>query len=61
MIMSKEKISSFSDEILEKQPITERLLAKIGIYPLKASIHQGAEISYNFYEKSRELYKLDQT
>ena len=61
MVMSKEKISSFSDEILEKRPITERHLAKIGIYPLKASIHQGAEISYNLYEKSRELYKLDQT
>ena len=60
MVMSKEKISSFTDEILEKRPISESLLAKIGIYPLKASIHQGAEISYNFYEKNSELYKMDQ-
>ena len=59
MIMLKEKISSFPDEILEKRPISENLLAKIGIFPIKASIHQGSEISYNFYEKSRELYKLN--
>ncbi len=58
MIMLRERISSFVDEIHEKRPIPENLLAKIGIVPLKASIHQGAEVSYNFYEKSKDLYKL---
>ncbi len=60
MIMSKVNISSIADEIIEKQSISEQILAKIGIYPIKSSIHLGAEVSYNFYEKSRELYQIDQ-
>jgi len=58
-ITYKEKVSCMTDELMEKQPISKQHLAKIGIYPIKASIHQGAEVSYNFYEKSREINKLD--
>ena len=59
--MSKEGFLPVIDEILKKRPPFLRdFWSKIGIYPIKASIHQGAEISYNLYEKSMELNKIDQ-
>ncbi|MFE8702228.1 hypothetical protein ACFYKX_16640 [Cytobacillus sp. FJAT-54145] len=58
-IMEKEKIPSTKDEIREREPISFQNLCKIGILPLKSIIHQGGEVSYNFYEQSQEISNIE--
>lgn len=59
-VMQNEKIPSINDEIGENEPIPYPVLKKIGIYPKKSSIHQGLELSYNLYLKSREIRNIEE-
>ncbi|WP_071395584.1 hypothetical protein [Bacillus tuaregi] len=57
-VTKKEKLPSLEDEIPHQFPIKEVELAKIKLYPVKASIQQGREVSYNLYEYS-SISRLD--
>lgn len=50
-ILEQEKIPFIQDELSAGEPIQHKNLCKIGIYPVKTGIHQGGEVSYNFYSK----------
>ena len=53
--MEKEKIPALCEEVEEDQPLSISHLNKIGLYPQKASLMHGTELSYNLYLKSREI------
>jgi hypothetical protein len=59
-MMVKEKLPACYEEIAENQPLTAPFLNKIGIYPQKASLMSGTELSYNMYLKSKEMNKVDE-
>lgn len=59
-IVTDEKIPSLSTEISEKKPILRQTLAKIGIFPLKANLLQGGEVSYNLYLKDPENKQVEE-
>jgi hypothetical protein len=59
-IMEKEKIPAIYDELQENEPLPVSVLNKIGIYPRKASLIHGTELSYNLYLKGRELMNVDE-
>ncbi|MBU8879090.1 hypothetical protein BGM26_08845 [Bacillus sp. FJAT-29790] len=59
-VMGEEKIPSVKDEIKENEPIPYPVLSKIGIFPLKSSIQQGRELSYNLYMKSGEIINIEE-
>lgn len=48
-IVANEKIPTLENEISEMRPICKQDLAKMGIYPLKANLLQGGEVSYNLF------------
>lgn len=50
-LLYEEKIPFIEDELVPYGPISHLHLCKMGIYPLKSGIHQGGEVSYNFYAK----------
>lgn len=58
-ILTAQKIQHFDKPLNEKTPIINSHLSKIGIYPLKASLMQGSEVSYNLYLKNREIKNVD--
>jgi hypothetical protein len=58
-IMIKEKIPSLFEELEENQPLSLQVLNKIGLYPQKASLLHGGEVSYNLYEKGRGIKNVD--
>ncbi|MDR6998541.1 hypothetical protein [Neobacillus niacini] len=60
MIMIKEKIPCLSGELEENEPLSAAVLNKIGLYPQKASLMHGAEVSYNLYLKAREIKNVDE-
>ncbi|WP_147533781.1 hypothetical protein [Bacillus marasmi] len=55
-----EKLPSFSDEIKARQPIPRTDLAKIGIFPVKANLLHGAELSYNMYMMEPESVQVEE-
>lgn len=57
-ILSSEKIPFIENELRENEPISAMNLSKIGIYPKKMGIHQGGEVSYNFYAKEDGMMGL---
>ncbi|WP_080845458.1 hypothetical protein [Cytobacillus gottheilii] len=59
-IIKREKIPAISEELPEKTTLTRSVLAKIGIYPIKAAIQIGSEVSYNFYSHGREIIKIEE-
>ncbi|MDQ1001726.1 hypothetical protein QFZ28_002126 [Neobacillus niacini] len=59
-IMEKEKIPAILEELKENQPLSIPVLNKIGLYPHKASLLHGTEISYNLYLKAREIINVDE-
>lgn len=59
-IMENEKIPAIIEEMKEDQPLTLPVLNKIGLYPQKASLLHGAEVSYNLYDKARENMNVDE-
>lgn len=48
-VIAIEKLPSICDELKMQQPISKCDLAKMGIYPIKANLLQGGELSYNMY------------
>jgi hypothetical protein len=58
-ILTTQKIQHFDEPLSEKKPIIMSHLSKIGIYPLKACLMQGCEVSYNLYLKNREMKNVD--
>jgi hypothetical protein len=60
-MMVKEKIPAILDELMEAQPISQGNLMKIGLNPIKSTIRQGAEVSYNLYKKTREIQNLHES
>lgn len=59
-IMKNEKIPAIYEELKENQPLSLPVLNKMGLYPLKASLLNGAEVSYNLYLKAREIMNVDE-
>lgn len=59
-ITTEAKIPSVVNEMPEKEPISKRILAKIGIFPLKSNIQQGGEVSYNFYMVNDEDSQVEE-
>jgi hypothetical protein len=59
-IMENEKIPAILDELKENQPLSVPVLNKLGLYPQKASLLHGAEVSYNLYLKAREIINVDE-
>jgi hypothetical protein len=59
-VMEKEKIPAINEELKENIPLSVSVLNKIGIYPRKASLMHGTELSYNLYLKERELLNVDE-
>ncbi|ETI66489.1 hypothetical protein [Neobacillus vireti] len=59
-IMVKEKIPAIYEEIEENQPLCTAILNKIGLYPQRASLMHGTELSYNLYLKGREINNVDE-
>ncbi len=57
-LMESHKIPSLKEEIPEGQPLTRKVLEKIGIFPRKSNLHDGGEVSYNFYLKDSETVKM---
>ncbi|WP_256218260.1 hypothetical protein [Bacillus sp. MUM 116] len=60
IIMVKEKIPCLLEELPENEPLSACVLNKIGLYPQKASLMHGAEVSYNLYLKDREIKNVDE-
>ncbi|EKN69597.1 hypothetical protein BABA_09231 [Neobacillus bataviensis LMG 21833] len=59
-IIQKEKIPALYEVIEEGQPLSIPVLNKIGLYPQKASLMNGTELSYNLFLKGREIKKVDE-
>jgi hypothetical protein len=59
-IMENEKIPAVLEELKEHQPLSVTVLNKIGLYPHKASLLHGAEVSYNLYLKAKEIINVDE-
>jgi hypothetical protein len=60
VIMESEKIPAILEELRENQPLSPLVLNKIGLYPQKASLLHGAELSYNLFLKAREIMNVDE-
>jgi len=59
-IMLREKIPALYEEVEENKPLSIPVLNKIGLYPQKGSLMNGAELSYNLYVKGREIKNVDE-
>ncbi|WP_042457830.1 hypothetical protein [Neobacillus dielmonensis] len=59
-VMVNEKIPAILEEIEENQPLSTAILNKIGIYPYKGSLMNGTELSYNLYDHSIQIGKVEQ-
>ncbi|MEH7254853.1 hypothetical protein V7111_22345 [Neobacillus niacini] len=60
VIMENGKIPSILEELKEHQPISIKVLNKLGLYPQKASLLHGSEVSYNLFLKAREILNVDE-
>ncbi|WP_445492208.1 hypothetical protein [Niallia sp. 03133] len=59
-IMRDAKIPSVPEEVTEGEVISYSTLIKIGIYPFKGNIYQGGDVTYNLYEKNRQILNIEQ-
>jgi hypothetical protein len=59
-IMKNEKIPAILEEMKENQPLSVQVLNKIGLFPQKASLLHGSEVSYNLFLKAREIINVDE-
>lgn len=50
-LIERTNVTALSEELPERYPLSGKALKKTGIFPLKASLHNGSELSYNFYRK----------
>lgn len=60
-ILSAEKIPFVAEELSEKTVLSNAVLQRIGIIPIKSLIHSGSEVSYNFYLDCKEINKIEQS
>jgi hypothetical protein len=60
VIMEIGKIPAILEGLSENQPLSLLVLNKIGLYPQKASLLHGAELSYNLFLKGREIMNVDE-
>lgn len=58
-ILKIQKIKHFEAPLIEREPLKLGVLSNLGIFPLKSSIMQGGEVSYNLYLKNREIKNID--
>ncbi|MEW9049833.1 MAG: hypothetical protein AB2392_01655 [Neobacillus sp.] len=59
--LEKHKIPSLFEEIEEHSPLAIPILNKIGLYPQKASLMNGSELSYNLYFNNLEDKNVEVT
>ncbi|WP_462412028.1 hypothetical protein [Neobacillus sp. Marseille-QA0830] len=59
-VMTKEKLPAVLEEMQENMPLSKIILNKIGIYPHKASLMNGTELSYNLYSYSNEIGRVEE-
>ncbi|UAC47067.1 hypothetical protein K6959_09860 [Bacillus aquiflavi] len=59
-IMKEEGIPSMNAPLENGSPIPNDALRKIGIYPLKGTLFNGGELSYNFYLKNDRTSGVDE-
>jgi hypothetical protein len=59
--MEKNKIPTLFEEIEEHSPLAIPILNKIGVYPQKASLMNGSELSYNLYFNNLEDKNVEVT
>ncbi|OLS40244.1 hypothetical protein [Bacillus sp. MRMR6] len=57
--MEKNNIPSLFEEIEEHSPLAIPILNKIGLYPHKASLMNGSELSYNLYINTLEVKNVE--
>jgi len=57
-IMDLVNIPSLKEEVEESKPLDRNVMEKIGIFPKKANLHDGGEVSYNFYLKDSETVNM---
>jgi hypothetical protein len=60
VVMENEKIPAIHEEIRENEPLSVQVLNKLGIYPQKAGLLHGSEVSYNLFLKAREIMNVDE-
>jgi hypothetical protein len=58
-IMNRENVPALYEVIEENNPLSISVLNKIGLYPQKASLMSGTEVSYNWYAKINESQNVD--
>ncbi|MHC0036122.1 hypothetical protein [Pseudoneobacillus sp. C159] len=58
-IMESEKIPHLPTMLTERIPLSLNVIGKLGIYPQKACILQGGEVSYNLFKINRELKHMN--
>jgi hypothetical protein len=58
--MEKEKIPVLFEELAEREPLPIPILNKLGLYPRKASLLHGAEISYNLFLNDNKIKNVDE-
>lgn len=57
-MMDSANLPSVKEEVQESHPLNRTVLEKIGIFPKKSNLHDGGEVSYNFYLKDSETVKM---
>lgn len=60
-MMNKENIPTMIEQLDNGALLSENLIKKIGIYPLKGNLFSGGEVSYNFYLKPASLGNVDES
>lgn len=60
-LMKQENIPTYCEGLENGSVISDPLLKKIGIYPLKGNLFTGGEVSYNFYLKTESSQDVDES
>jgi hypothetical protein len=58
-VLEEQKIHHIESPLVERVPLTLLVLSKIGVFPLKSSLIQGGDVSYNLYRRNRENKNID--
>lgn len=59
-LMKQEKLNVALEEVAELSVIPRKVLMKTGIFPHKANLSSGGELSYNLYHKTPQTIGLDE-
>lgn len=58
-VLEENKLHHAETPFIEGVPLPIKILSEIGIYPVKSSLMQGGELSYNLYQRNREIKNID--